>query len=35
VLKTADINNGFIKFDQQLSEKNRLAVRYSIQDAPT
>jgi len=33
VLKTADINNGFIKFDQQLSEKNRLAVRYSIQDA--
>src|SRR6266700_713041 len=33
VLKTADINNGFIKIDHQIGEKNRLAVRYSIQDA--
>ena len=33
VLKTADADNGFIKFDHQLSEKNRISVRYSIQDA--
>lgn len=33
VLKTADVDNGFLKFDHQLSEKNRLSIRYSIQDA--
>src|SRR6266853_269869 len=33
VLKTADVDNGFIKVDHQLSEKNRLSARYSIQDA--
>ncbi len=33
VLKTADVDNGFIKLDHQLNDKNRLAVRYLIQDA--
>src|SRR5437899_5269493 len=33
VLKTADVNNGFMKLDHQLSERNRLSARYSIQDA--
>ncbi|MBZ5507230.1 MAG: TonB-dependent receptor [Acidobacteriia bacterium] len=33
VLKTADVDNGFIKVDHQLSEHNRLSARYSIQDA--
>ena len=32
VLKTADIDNGFIKLDHQLSDRNRLSARYSIQD---
>ena len=32
VLKTADIDNGFVKFDHQLTEKNRISIRYSIQD---
>ena len=32
VLKTADIDNGFAKLDHQLSERNRLSARYSIQD---
>jgi hypothetical protein len=31
VLKTADVDNGFAKFDYQLNEKNRLSARYSIQ----
>ena len=33
VLKTADVDNGFIKVDHQFNDKNRLAARYSIQDA--
>src|SRR5262249_18448948 len=33
VLKTADVDNGFIKLDHQLSVRNRLSARYSIQDA--
>jgi outer membrane receptor protein involved in Fe transport len=33
VLKTADIDNGFVKLDHQLNKDNRLTVRYSIQDA--
>ncbi|HEX9223603.1 MAG TPA: TonB-dependent receptor [Candidatus Acidoferrales bacterium] len=33
VLKTADVNNGFIKIEHQLNNANRLSVRYSIQDA--
>lgn len=33
VLKTADVNNGFIKVDHQLNNTNRLSFRYSIQDA--
>ncbi|HEV3316048.1 MAG TPA: carboxypeptidase regulatory-like domain-containing protein, partial [Candidatus Angelobacter sp.] len=33
VLKTADVDNGFIKLDHQLNEANRLSVRYLIQDA--
>jgi len=33
VLKTADVNNGFMKLDHQLSDRNRLSARYSIQDA--
>ncbi len=32
VLKTADVDNGFVKVDHQLNDKNRLSVRYSIQD---
>ncbi|MBZ5533753.1 MAG: TonB-dependent receptor [Acidobacteriia bacterium] len=33
ILKTADVDNGFIKVDHSLNDKNRLAVRYLIQDA--
>ncbi len=33
VLKTADINNGFVKVDHQINLRNHLSVRYSIQDA--
>jgi len=33
VLKTADVDNGFIKLDHQLNNNNRLSGRYSIQDA--
>ena len=33
VLKTADVDNGFVKVDHQLNDKNRLSARYSIQDA--
>src|ERR1043166_7486758 len=33
VLKTADVDNGFVKLDHQLSDRNRLSARYSIQDA--
>jgi hypothetical protein len=32
-LTTADIDNGFVKLDHQLNEKNRLSARYSVQDA--
>jgi carboxypeptidase family protein/TonB-dependent receptor-like protein len=32
VKKTADIDNGFVKLDYQLNQKNHLAARYSIQD---
>src|SRR6266404_197471 len=32
VLKTADVDNGFIKVDHQLNDRNRLSARYSIQD---
>jgi outer membrane receptor protein involved in Fe transport len=32
VLKTADIDNGFIKLDHVINEKNRISARYSIQD---
>jgi hypothetical protein len=33
VLKTADNDNGIVKVDHQLNEKNRLSVRYNIEDA--
>jgi hypothetical protein len=33
ILKTANIDNGFIKIEHQFNAKNRLAVRYLIQDA--
>ena len=33
VLKTADVDNGFVKLDHQFNEKNRLSARYLIQDA--
>lgn len=32
ILKTADIDNGFVKIDEELNDKNRLSLRYSIQD---
>lgn len=32
VLKTADVDNGFVKFDHQINTKNHLTARYSIQD---
>lgn len=32
ILKTADVDNGFIKVDHQLNEKNRLSLRYSVQE---
>ena len=32
VLKTADMDNGFIKLDHQFNQKNNMALRYSIQD---
>ncbi len=33
ILKIANVDNGFIKIDHQLNEKNRLSARYLIQDA--
>jgi len=33
VLQTADMDNGFLKFDYSLSDANRISARYSIQDA--
>src|SRR5579864_4478164 len=33
VLATADVDNGFLKIDHQINDKNRLSARYSIQDA--
>ena len=33
LLKTADVDNGFVKIDHQLTDSNRLSARYSIQDA--
>lgn len=33
VLKTADVDNGFIKFDHQFNRDHSLSVRYLIQDA--
>jgi len=33
VLKTADTDNGIVKVDHQLNDKNRLSVRYNIEDA--
>jgi Carboxypeptidase regulatory-like domain/TonB dependent receptor len=33
VLKTADVDNGFIKVDHQFNNANRLSARYSIQDS--
>src|SRR6266481_2953921 len=33
ILKTNDIDNGFVKVDRQLNDANRISVRYSIQDA--
>src|SRR6266852_8411981 len=33
ILKTNDIDNGFVKVDHQLNDANRISVRYSIQDA--
>lgn len=32
ILKTADIDNGFMKVDHQLNDRNRISLRYSIQD---
>jgi outer membrane receptor protein involved in Fe transport len=32
VLKTADIDNGFVKLDRVINDKNHLTARYSIQD---
>ena len=33
VLKTADTDNGIVKVDHQVNDKNRLSVRYNIEDA--
>ncbi|HLJ89815.1 MAG TPA: carboxypeptidase regulatory-like domain-containing protein [Candidatus Angelobacter sp.] len=33
VLKTADADNGFMRFDHQFNSKNRVTARYSIQDS--
>lgn len=33
VLKTADVNNGFVKVDHQINSTNSLSARYSIQGA--
>src|SRR5262249_6605503 len=33
VLKTADVDNGFIKVDHQFNTNNSTSIRYSIQDA--
>src|SRR3989454_3600197 len=33
ILKTADVDNGFVKVDHRLNGNNRLSVRYSVQDA--
>lgn len=32
VLKTADVDNGFVKLDHVINDHNRIAARYSIQD---
>src|SRR5450432_82840 len=32
VLKTADVDNGFVKLDHLINDKNRIAARYSIQE---
>ncbi len=33
VLTTADVDNGFVKLDHEINEKNRISARYSIQKA--
>lgn len=33
ILQTADVDNGFIKVDDQINGQNRLSLRYSVQDA--
>jgi hypothetical protein len=33
LLKTADVDNGFIKLDHQLSLAHRMSIRYNIEDA--
>ena len=33
VLQTADVDNGFVKLDHQINDRNRLSARYSVQDA--
>src|SRR5579864_2558864 len=33
LLTTADVDNGFLKLDHQLNQRNRLSARYSIQKA--
>ncbi|HEY6349831.1 MAG TPA: TonB-dependent receptor [Candidatus Angelobacter sp.] len=33
VLATADVDNGFVKLDHQINDKNRISARYSIQKA--
>lgn len=33
VLTTANVDNGFVKLDHQINDKNRISARYSIQDA--
>jgi outer membrane receptor protein involved in Fe transport len=33
VLRTNDVNNGFVKIDHQLNNTNRISARYSIQNA--
>lgn len=33
LLQTADLDNGFVRMDAQLNARNRLAARYSVQDA--
>lgn len=33
VLQTANIDNGFVKLDHEINDRNRVSARYSIQDA--